>query len=627
MVALGIILARAGSRGLRDKCVRPLLGRPLIEYTLDHALASRRLTAVVLTTDSTPAAAIARRRGVEVIDRPPELASDTATVDAAARHAVQVWEERHRRRAAIVVLLYANVPVRAPGVIDRVIEHLAASGASSVRTVAPVGKFHPDWLHRLDGDRLIQFRPNSIYRRQDLQPLYYHDGAVVAVTRQALFDALRTPHDAHAFFGSDRRAIVQRPEDTVDVDGLSDLYLAEALLRARSEASGAAVAEPEDQTGARPDNQPPAERHGGVAPLCTATQSYAPRRTPPPVVIDQRLVGPGQPTFIIAEAGVNHDGSVDRALRLVDVAAEAGADAVKFQVFCATELTTPTAATAAYQRAGGVCSQRELLAALELSPDDFARIRAHCAQRGIRFLATPFSPGDVDRLMQLDVRAIKIASTDLNNVPLLRRAADTGLPLIVSTGAATEGELRGHIGRLCAWGLSTRLILLHCVSSYPTPPAAANLRAIGALERLFGVPAGFSDHTTSTHTGAWAVACGACVLEKHFTLDRDAPGPDHAMSLDPAGLRAYIAAVREAETALGSGRLGMTALEAEVRALARKSLVAACDLAAGTVLRPEMVAIKRPAGGIEPEHFEAVIGRRVGSDVKRDTLLTWDLLQ
>jgi CMP-N,N'-diacetyllegionaminic acid synthase len=235
MVALGIILARAGSKGLRDKCVVPLLGRPLIEYTFDHALASQRLTAVVLTTDSRPAQELARRRGIEVIERPPELATDTATVDAAARHAVHTWESQHQKNVRTVVLLYANVPVRAAGVIDQALEHLEHSGASSVRTVAPVGKHHPDWLHRLDGDRLIQFRPNSIHRRQELEPLYYHDGAVVAVTRQALFDALRTPDDPHAFFGPDRRGIAQRPEDTVDVDTEYDLYVAEALLRARGE--------------------------------------------------------------------------------------------------------------------------------------------------------------------------------------------------------------------------------------------------------------------------------------------------------------------------------------------------------------------------------------------------------
>lgn len=231
MDTLGIILARAGSKGLPGKCVRPLLGRAMIEYTFDHALAARRLCAVVLSTDSVPAQQMAARRGIEVIERPPGLATDTATVDSAARHAVECWEVRHGRQIDAAVLLYANIPHRAAGVIDRAVALLESSAASSVRTVAPVGKHHPDWLHRLDGDRMVQYRANSISRRQDLEPLYYHDGAVLAVTRRALFEALRTPDDHQSFLGTQRRALVQRCEDAVDVDEPLDLLLAEAVLR------------------------------------------------------------------------------------------------------------------------------------------------------------------------------------------------------------------------------------------------------------------------------------------------------------------------------------------------------------------------------------------------------------
>ena len=237
MNVLGIILARAGSKGLPGKCTRDLLGKPLIQYTLDHAAASRRLTAIVLTTDAATAKEIARRGGVEVVDRPAELATDTATVDAAARHAVETWERRHRAAVDVVVLLYGNIPVRRGDLIDRAIDQLMETGADSVRSVAPVGKHHPDWLHRLDGDRMVQFRPNSIYRRQDLEPLYYHDGAVAAVTRRALFDALNTPEDHQAFLGRDRRALIQRVDEAVDIDEPFDLYVAEAILRAQQNAA------------------------------------------------------------------------------------------------------------------------------------------------------------------------------------------------------------------------------------------------------------------------------------------------------------------------------------------------------------------------------------------------------
>lgn len=367
-----------------------------------------------------------------------------------------------------------------------------------------------------------------------------------------------------------------------------------------------------------------------------AGQSDTPR-----VSIGGCLVGSGRPTYVIAEAGVNHDGTLDKALRLVDVAAEAGADAVKFQVFRADELATAAAETANYQKSRGLkparthaCrkqtrdqSQREMLARLELSDDGFRRVQTRCVERGIEFLATPFGPRDIDRLLELKVNAIKTASTDLNNVPLLRNAAETGLPMIVSTGAASAEEIRTSVEHLREWDAGERLILLHCVSAYPTPLDAANLRAIGALQRNFGVVCGFSDHTTETQTGAWATAAGASVLEKHFTLDREAPGPDHAMSLDPPGLRQYISSIRDVERALGTGKLGLSALEADVRAVARKSVVAARDLTTGTVLRLEMLTVKRPAGGIEPDQLDVLIGRQVATDVPRDTILKWDMIQ
>lgn len=226
-------MARSGSKGLPNKCVRALLGQPVIQYTFDHVASSRSLTAAVFTTDSEPAKVIARRAGIEVIDRPAELASDTATIDAVARHAVTAWEREHGADAGLVVLLYGNIPVRNPDLIDRAVDLLLETRADSVRSVAPVGKMHPDWMHRLEGNRMVQFRANSIYRRQDLTPLYVHDGAVAVVTRTALFDALKTPDDHQAFLGRDRLAVIQRSQDAVDIDEPIDLYVAEAILRAQ----------------------------------------------------------------------------------------------------------------------------------------------------------------------------------------------------------------------------------------------------------------------------------------------------------------------------------------------------------------------------------------------------------
>ncbi len=354
-----------------------------------------------------------------------------------------------------------------------------------------------------------------------------------------------------------------------------------------------------------------------------------PRKTHEPrgVRVADRPVGDGQPVLIVAEAGVNHDGVLDRALRLVDSAADAGADVVKFQMFRAADLVTATAVAAGYQQARGARSQRELLARLELSDRDFERITAHCRARSIGFLATPFSPPDVDRLLALHVPALKIASPDLANPPLLRRAAETGLPLLVSTGASTADEIAAAVAQLRGCGAAGRLILLHCISGYPAPLDAANLRAIDTLRRTFGVPAGFSDHTRSTAIAGWAVAAGACVLEKHFTLDRAAAGPDHAVSLDAAELAEYVRTAREAEAALGPGVLGMSPIEADVRAVARQSIVSATPIPAGTVLTPALLTVKRPGGGIEPGRLDALLGRRAAADIPADTVLTWELVQ
>ncbi|MFN8645011.1 MAG: N-acetylneuraminate synthase family protein, partial [Candidatus Binatia bacterium] len=358
---LAVIVARAGSKGLPNKCVAPLAGRAVIEYTFDAAQAARRVDAVCLTTDAPAAQQLARARHIAVVERPPDLATDTATVDAAVRHAVEQFETRPDGfRPDIVVLLYGNVPLRPDGAIDRAIDHLLAARADSVRTVAPVTKQHPDWIHRLSADRMVKFRENSIYRRQELEPLFYHDGAVVVLTRAALFTTPAHAADFHAFFGRERSAIVVEAGATVDIDDPRDLALAEALLSAQL---------------AGPPSFP--------------------------------LIVPGQP-YVIAEAGVNHDGALDQARRLIDAARAAGADAVKFQAFSADELVSRSAAACDYQRRRDPAAtpQHAMLRRLELPADALAALRNHARGAGIEFLCTPFGVRQVRELAALGVRAL-----------------------------------------------------------------------------------------------------------------------------------------------------------------------------------------------------------------------------
>jgi len=346
------------------------------------------------------------------------------------------------------------------------------------------------------------------------------------------------------------------------------------------------------------------------------------------VRIGKKLVGPGLSVYVVAEAGVNHNGDVPTALNMVQAAKDAGADAVKFQAFRADRLVTRTTPTVDYQKRSSTrpANQYDMLRKLELWPDAFAQITEHCRLCGIDFLATPFAPEDVTILAPLQPVAVKIASTDLTNTPLLHSAVNTELPLIVSTGAAQPEEVEAAVYWLTRRGAADRLILLHCISSYPTQPEDANLRRIATLAKRFGLPTGFSDHTMLIDTGALATSAGAVLIEKHFTLSRNQQGPDHFFSLEPDHLAAYITRLRLAEEMLGSGRIEMNPVENQVRRLSKSSVVAATDISAGQILRTDMLTVKRPGGGINPSQLYELIGRPVLTDVSVETQLSWDML-
>lgn len=336
-----------------------------------------------------------------------------------------------------------------------------------------------------------------------------------------------------------------------------------------------------------------------------------------------RLVGPGQPCLIIAEAGVNHNGSLELACALVDAARAAGADAVKFQTFKAERLVSAGAPKAVYQQrtTGGGESQLEMIRKLELGEVEHRRLQAHCKEQGILFLSSPFDEQSADFLAELGVIAYKVPSGELTNLPFLAHLAGKGQPLILSTGMAYLGEVEAAVRTIAEAG-PVALALLHCVSNYPADPADINLRAMDTMRAAFAVPVGYSDHVPDNEVAFAAVARGACILEKHFTLDRNLPGPDHQASLEPQELAALVRGVRAVEAALGDGRKRPAASEADTAGVARKSLVAARDLAAGSVLESNLIAVKRPGSGLPPAMLQHLLGRRTRVDIPRDALLS-----
>ena len=329
-------------------------------------------------------------------------------------------------------------------------------------------------------------------------------------------------------------------------------------------------------------------------------------------------------TLLIAEAGVNHNGDPAIAHQLIDVAARAGADLVKFQTFDADRLVTSKAATADYQarNTGTLESQHSMLRRLELSPKMHEELIDHCRACGIGFFSTGFDCDSVDLLAQMGLDRFKIPSGEITNLPYLRHVARYGKPVILSTGMAHLSEIEAALEALERAGTGRdRITVLHCTTEYPAPMAEVNLRAMLTIRDAFGVAVGYSDHTRGIEVAIAAVALGASVIEKHFTLDRTLPGPDHQASLEPGELDAMVAAIRNIEQALGDGVKGPGASEARNLAIARKSIVAACPIRAGEPFSPINLTTKRPGTGISPMRWDEVVRLRASRDFAPDELI------
>lgn len=328
--------------------------------------------------------------------------------------------------------------------------------------------------------------------------------------------------------------------------------------------------------------------------------------------------------LVIAEAGVNHNGDLDLAKQLIDAAAAAGADLVKFQTFSAERLATQSAPKAEYQTrtTGKTQSQYEMLKELELSPSMHEALIAHCQTKNIGFFSTGFDIQSNDYLAALGAQLFKIPSGEITNLPYLRHVGGFGKPVILSSGMATLGEIEAALDVLETAGVKrANITVLHCNTEYPTPMWDVNLRAMLSIRQAFGVEIGYSDHTSGIEVPIAAVAMGATVIEKHLTLDRNLPGPDHKASLEPNQFAAMVRGIRNIEQAMGDGIKRPSASEAKNKLIARKSLVAAKPIRAGVRFTAENLAVKRPGTGISPMRWDEVLGRVAGRDFVIDELI------
>lgn len=329
--------------------------------------------------------------------------------------------------------------------------------------------------------------------------------------------------------------------------------------------------------------------------------------------------------YIIAEAGVNHNGDVNLAYKMIDAAKECGVDCIKFQTFKTENLVTKSAKKAAYQveNTHNNDSQFEMLKKLELSYDDFKNLKNYCDKSGIEFMSTPFDEDSVDLLESIGMKTYKISSGDITNKPLLEYVASKNKPVILSTGMCTMDEVHEAVKWIEDKG-NKQITLLHCTSNYPTPYEDVNMNAMLTLDKEFTYPTGYSDHTKGIIIPIMAVSMGATVIEKHFTLDKNMEGPDHKASLDVAELKEMVTSIRNIESAFGSGEKVPAQSELSTRIAARKSIIVVRDLKKGTVLKESDLGVKRPGSGLCPKFISELTGKTLNKDLSAETLVSFD---
>jgi N-acetylneuraminate synthase len=571
---IAIIPARGGSKGIPKKNIKLVAGKPLIAYTIECSKRSKYIDQIFVSTDNEKIAEVSKEYGAKVIERPKELAGDTSQTIDAIKHAVHSLPNLQDND--ILLVLQPTAPLRTTEYIDLCVEKMAKTDCQSVTTVSK-NEHNPYTLVYLEGDKTeFCLGKPKITNRQEILNIYRIDSVVHGITKEALMN------ETNYIVCDDNRAIVISEENKLDIDNMRDLKLAEEIIKGRIKMKK--------------------------------------------IKIGSNIIGKDEPCFIIAEAGCNHNGDMKLAKMIIDEAVEAKVDAIKFQTFLTEKLVTKETPKAEYQKTSNADTESyfDMLKQLEISETDWIELKNYCDKKGILFLSTPHSDKwSVDLLEKLGVAAYKVGSGDLTNLPFLEYMAKLGKPIILSAGMANMEETIDAVNTVKRAG-NDDIIILQCTTSYPCELKDVNLKAMTTIKQETGMLVGYSDHTLGSDASVSAVARGAVVIEKHFTLDKNMPGPDHKASATPDELKELVQRIRNVEKLLGTSQKKPTAGELEIMKIARKSIIANRDIKQGETITDDMLIIKRPGIGLAPKNLPELLGKKAAIDIKQETLVKKD---
>jgi N,N'-diacetyllegionaminate synthase len=575
---ISIIPARGGSKRLKNKNILELGGKPLISHTIEESLKSILISRTFVSTDDLEIKNISKKFGAEVIDRPSHLSKDDSPSFDCVLHVLNHLKESENYVPNIVVLLQPTSPLRTSEDINSAIKILFSGNYDSVISVS---ESNPSWSFSFEHNKLKPIlgwcKLNE--RKQDLPKYYSPNGAIFVIKPKILIEK-------KSFYLENSGIYLMPSSKSFDIDTKEDLDLVNYFL---------------------------SKKNSKIKVSDTVEINY-------------------NSVFIIAEAGVNHNGSLELAKQLVDIAVDSGADAVKFQTYKTEELVTFNAKSADYQQKNinKNETQFEMLKKLELSEEDFLELKKYCDEKSILFLSTPHTESSVDFLNKI-MPLFKIGSGDLNNLPLLEKIAKLNKPIIISTGMGSFNEISEAINLIKKY--NKNLVVLHCTTNYPCSCDEVNLRYMLEIERTFNVLTGYSDHTEGIIVPTIAASLGAVVIEKHFTLNKDMSGPDHKASLNPEELKKMVFNIRNQtivdipKETLGIKNKILSDSEKKISEIARKSIVAKSNINPGSIITKNLLIIKRPGTGILPKDLNKVLDKKAKKFISKDSLLTWEDLE